>query len=47
MAASATDGAGEAPAAAREESEKKEPSESKSLEEIQEMHLRDSFWSVS
>jgi stage V sporulation protein G len=47
MAASATDGAGEAPAAAREESETKEPSEGKSLEEIQEMHLRDSFWSVS
>jgi stage V sporulation protein G len=46
MAASAADGAGEAPAAAREESEK-EPSEGKSLEEIQEMHLRDSFWSVT
>lgn len=46
IAASAVDGAAEAPAAAREESEK-EPSEGKSLEEIQEMHLRDSFWSVT
>ena len=41
----AGDGAAPAAAAAAEEAEPA-PSEERSLEEIQELHLRDSFWSV-
>lgn len=51
LAAGAGDGDGskppETPAAAGREKDEKESPEGKSLEEIQEMHLRDSFWSVS
>ncbi len=53
LAAAGPDGADgskpvEAPAATRDREEsEKETGEGKSLEEIQEMHLRDSFWSVS
>lgn len=53
LAAAGPDGAdasrqAEAPAAERDREEsEKETGEGKSLEEIQEMHLRDSFWSVS
>jgi len=37
----------ERPAAPRAAASDEEPEDEKSLEEIQEMHLRDSFWSVS
>lgn len=48
LAASGGDASRQAEASAAERKEQeKETGEGKSLEEIQEMHLRDSFWSVS